>query len=108
MPPWQRQFSCLVSRGQTLDPARVDLPYGVPHAPAADHSVGNDLGKWNEHESTIEQSRVRQRQLRCVQNDIVVRQEIDIDNTRAPACLCRAVAAQHVFDVLALMEKRLW
>ena len=50
-------------------------------------ALRRDLGERHQHEGAFEQARMRQRQLRLVEHQIVIGEKIDVDGARAPAAL---------------------
>ena len=84
---------------QFLDAGCIDTRKRVAHTDARNHAVGGDLGKRHQHESALEQARMRQRQVRAVQGEIVIGEEVEIDRARSPALLVLAVAAERAFDL---------
>ena len=68
-------------------------------APGND-AVGRDFGQRHQHEGALEQARMRQRQARLVQRQVVIGDDVDIGGARAPALFMRAVAAELQLDLL--------
>ena len=69
---------------QLFDAACVDCCQGIPHAPAGDYALGRDLRKRDQHERTFEQTRMRQREVSPVEDEVVIGQEIDIERPVTP------------------------
>ena len=52
-----------VALGQALDIRRVDGSGGCIHRAPGDHTVASDFGQRHQYERTLEQARMRQRQI---------------------------------------------
>ena len=48
-------------------------------------TVGRDLGQRHQHEGALEQPRMRQRQFRLVERDVVIGDQIEVEGARTPA-----------------------
>ena len=51
-------------------------------------------------------ARMRQRQFRLVEPDIVIGDQIEVEGARTPACLVRAVAAEFLLDLVQREQQR--
>ena len=83
----------------------IDAGSASPHPPPGDHPVGRDLGQRHQHESAFEQARMRQRQVRLVQRDIVIGDDVDVGGARPAALFMRAIAAEPQLDLLRAREQ---
>ena len=90
---------------QLFDAACVDLCQGFAHAPAGDYALGRDLRKRDQHERTFEQTRMWQREISPVEDEVIIGQEIDIEQPRSPPALARAVAPEGSLDRLRAREQ---
>src|ERR1700742_3524934 len=79
---------------QPLDALGRERGQSIADAVAADQAIRRDLGERHQNEGALEQARMRQRQLRLVDPDVVIGDQIEIERTRAPAPLTGAVAAE--------------
>lgn len=77
-----------------MDLAGIHETGSLVNAPARDDPISCNLGQWYQDKRTLEQPRVRQRQIRFIQCEIVVRKDIDISGSRPVALFVRAVAAE--------------
>src|SRR5215510_2833396 len=91
---------------QLLDVACIHLRQRIAHPPAGDQPLRRDLGERRQYEGASEQLRMRQREVRLAQNEIVIGDEVDIDRTRAPAAFLAALASERALDRLRPGEKR--
>src|SRR5262249_36034575 len=91
---------------QLLDTACVHLRQRIAHTPARDQPLRRDFRERRQHEGASEQLRMRQREVRPPQNEIIVSDEVDIDRTRAPAAFLGALASERALDRLRPSQKR--
>src|SRR5215831_8950579 len=91
---------------QLLDTACVHLRQRIAHTPARDQPLGRDFRERRQYEGASEQLRMRQREVRLAQNEIVIGDEVDIDRTRAPAAFLAALASERALDRLRPSQKR--
>src|SRR5262249_56942905 len=68
---------------QLLDVACIHLRQRIAHPPAGDQPLRRDLGERRQYEGASEQLRMRQREVRLAQNEIVIGGEAAIDPTPA-------------------------
>ena len=79
---------------QAMDFAGIHGTGSLVDAPARNDTVSCDLGQRHQDESTLEQTGVRQCQIRFIQCEVVIGKDIDISGARAVALFVRAVAAE--------------
>ena len=77
----------------------------VPHPNTADHALGRDFSKGQEHKRALEKMRVRQCKIGIVQLDVIVSKNVDVDGTRSPMPFIGSVAAERVFAIEGAREK---
>src|SRR5580692_3017405 len=86
-------------RPQFFDAAGIQALERIADTSAGDDPVGGDLRERHKDKGAFEQARVRQRQLRVVENKIVIGEDVDIDPARTPAAFLAAVAAERTLDI---------
>src|SRR5215468_8927292 len=91
---------------QLLDAACVYLRQCIAHTPAGDHPLRRDLRERRQYEGSREQLRVWQREVRLLQNEVVIGDEVDIDRPRPPAALLAALASEGALDRLRARQQR--
>ena len=74
---------------------------GLVHAPPGDHAISGDFSQRNQHESTLEQARVRQCQVGLVQNQVIIGKNVEVGGTRAVALFMGTVTTKPQFDLLS-------
>src|SRR6516165_3094223 len=95
----------LSGRGKAFDSVSLHACERLAHARAADHALRRDLRQRYQRERTLEQPRMRQRELRRVHAEIVVSEEIDVDRARSPSTFTGALTAQRPLDGLRPAEE---
>src|SRR4029078_5198373 len=88
--------------------ARIHSPGSVIDPPARDDTVSSDFGQWYQHESTLEQARVRQRQIRLIPSEVVIGKDVDVGGAGAIAFFMGAVAAEPELYLLRACQQFTW
>ena len=93
--------------GQPLDsldrqPASASLD-GAP----GDDTVRRDLRQRHQHEGALEQTRVRQCQLRFVDRHVVIGDQVEVEGARAPTFFLGTVAAELFLDFVQGEQQRM-
>ena len=92
---------------QALDSGGRELRQRVRNAASRNDTVGGDLGQRHQHEGALEQPRMRQRQFRLVEPDVVIGDQIEVEGARTPARLIGAIAAELLLDLVQREQQRM-
>ena len=92
--------------GQPLDSLGRKLRQRRSDAAPRDHPVRRDFRERHQHEGAFEQAGVRQRQLRLLNRNIVIGDQIEVERARAPASFVGAVAAEFGLDLVQREQQR--
>jgi len=91
-----------------MDSAGIDRLGSLIDAPAGYHAVARNFRQRHQNESTLEQARMWQRQVRLVDREVAIGEDIDIGRARAVSLLMRAVPAELELDVLRAGQQLPW
>jgi hypothetical protein len=90
---------------QAVDLAGVHGTGSLVDAPAGNDAVACYLGQRYQDESTLEQARVWQRQVRFIQCEVIIGENVDVGGTRPVALLVRTVPPESDLYLLGACEQ---
>src|SRR5713101_472643 len=99
---FRRSIFC---RRKALDARGVRPCQRVAHPDAGDHALRRYFREWRQHERACEQPRMRQREIRRLQCEVVIGEEVDINGAWTPTAFLGALASKRVLDRLSPRKK---
>src|SRR5262249_571593 len=105
---WHRRLRGAIASGQAIDLAGIDGAGSLVHTSPRNDTVSRDFGQRHQDESALEHARVRQRQIRLIQYEVVVDKNSDIGGAGAVALFMNAVAPESELHFLCARQQLTW